>query len=102
MEKLVVLMERLLSNRTYAIILGLIAIVAPVYFLKTLFNVWFGPVEVLVGFKSEKWTWLVIAAVNTVGFLTTLPAREKGRVIQIVIGLWSIEMSLVFLATIIR
>ena len=94
--------ERVMANRTGATILGLVAVIAPLYFLKTLYVVWFGPMDVFVGFQSERSTWFVLATVDAVAFLTTLPAREKGRIIQIVMGLWTIEMSLVFLATIVR
>jgi len=101
-EYLTRLIEKVMSNKTWATTFGLIALVAPLYFLKTLYVVWFGPYEVFVGFQSEQWTWLVLSLVDFVGFLTTLPAREKGRVIQIVMALWAIEMLLVFVATLVR
>jgi len=95
-------MERVMANKTGAILLGLVSIIAPLYFLKTLYVVWFGPTEIFVGFQSERSTWFILATVDAVAFLTTLPAREKGRIIQIVMGLWTIEMSLIFLATVVR
>ncbi|HBP01431.1 MAG: hypothetical protein UY41_C0009G0018 [Candidatus Moranbacteria bacterium GW2011_GWE1_49_15] len=94
--------EKIMSNETNVKIFGFIAILAPVYFLKTLYSVWFGPLEVFIGFQSEKSTWLVLTIVDAVGFLTTLPSREKGRVIQMVTCLWTIEIFLVWVATIVR
>ena len=102
MEKIIIFVERIMANKTYETILVLIAVMAPLDFLKILYAVWFGPMEVFVGFESEKTTWLVLAIIDAVGFITTLPARKKGRVIQIVMGLWVIEMFLVYLATILR
>ena len=102
MERIIVFVERIMANKTYETIIGLLAIISPLYFLKTLYVVWFGPMKVFVGFESEKSTWLVLAIVDTIGFITTLPARKKGRVIQIVMGLWSAEMFLFYLATIVR
>jgi len=102
MERLTIFAENIMANKTYATFLGLVAVVAPLYFLKTIYAVWFGPMDVFVGFESEKSTWLVLAIVDGVGFIATLPAREKGRVIQVVMGLWTVEMFLVYLATIVR
>ncbi|HAV11376.1 MAG TPA: hypothetical protein DCX32_02425 [Candidatus Moranbacteria bacterium] len=101
-EKVVALMEKTMENETYARIFGLIAILAPIYFLKTVHTVWFGPMEVFIGFQSERSTWLVLTIVDAVGFLTTLPARKKGRIIQIVTALWTIEIFLVWIATVVR
>ena len=102
MEFLTVFMERLMKNKTALTVLGIISMIAPLYFLKTLYNVYFGPMEDFVGYQSEQYTWLVMAVVDTVGFLTVLPAREKGRIMQIVMASWSIEMYLLFIATLVR
>ena len=102
MERIVFTMERVMTNKTCEIVLGLIALTAPLYFMKTLYVVWFGPLEVFFGFKSERWTWLVLTLVDFVGLLTLLPSRKKGRVMQIVMTLWVIEMLLVFVATFVR
>jgi hypothetical protein len=101
-EKITVFIERVMANKTYEMLIGLVALIAPLYFLKTVYVVWFGPDEVFVGFESESSTWLVLAIVDVVGFLASLPSRRKGRVIQIVMALWSINLFLVYLATIIR
>lgn len=102
MERLTVLMEKIMANRTNEIILGIIALIAPVYFFKTIWAVWFGPIENFIGFKAEKNTWLIMTIVDSVGFLTTLPSRKKGRVVQIVMFLWAVDLLLVYLATLIR
>ena len=102
MEKITVFIERIMANKTYEMILGLVAIIAPLYFLKTVYVVWFGSAEVFVGFESEKSTWLVLAIVDAVGFFVTLPSREKGRVIRVVMAFWTIDLILVYLATIVR
>ena len=102
MEKITVFMERVMTKKFWLVVLGLIAIIAPLYFLKTLYEVWFGSYDVFLGFKLERTTFLVMAIVDTVGFLTTLPARKNGRIIQVVMGLWSIEMYLLYIGTFIR
>lgn len=102
MERFTVFVEKIMANKIYETILGFVAMIAPLYFLKTLYAVWFGAPEVFVGFEAEKSTWLVLAIVNAVGFITTLPSRKKGRVIRIVVGMWVVEMFLVYLATIVR
>lgn len=102
METITVFMEKVMANNKYATMFGIVALVGPIFFIKTLYAVWFGSPEILVGFKSENATWFILSVVDLVAFFTTLPARKKGRVMQVLMGLWTIEMSLVFLATIIR
>ena len=94
--------EKVLENKIANIIVGIISLIAPLYFLSTLYEVWFGSHEVFRGFYIERWTWLVLSIVDGVGFLTTLPAREKGRIIQVVMAMWTIEMFLVYMATLVR
>jgi len=101
-ERIINIVERAQSTKKGMIVFMIIAAIGPIYFLNTVYAVWFGPEEVLYGFKSERDTFLILAIVNGVTFLTTLPAREKGRVIQVTMAAWVVEMSLVFLATVIR
>lgn len=58
--------------------------------------------DIFVGFKSESSTWLVLTIVDGVGFMTSLPSRKKGRIMQILMGMWTIEIGLVYLATLVR
>lgn len=102
MEWITVLMERLLADKRREAVVGVIAIIAPLYFTKTLFVVCFGPLDVFVGFETEKFTWLIMAVIDFIGFLATLPSRKKGRVIQWVMGLWAFEMFSLFFITLIR
>lgn len=102
MEKLVVFAEKIMANKKWEKILGLISLLSPIYFLKTLYAVWFGPLDVFIGFQSERSTWLVLATVNAVGLFTLLPTRRNGRIMQIVMLMWVTEMTLLYLATIIR
>ncbi len=102
MERFTVWVEKIMATRRGEFILGFIAMAAPLYFLKTLYAVWFGPTEVFVGFQSERWTWLVLGLVDMVAYITTLPSRRKGLVMRIIVGMWTVEMFLVFLATLVR
>ena len=102
MERIIVLIEKIVGNKIGEVIIGIIAIASPLYFLKTLYAVWFGPAELIAGFKSESFTWLVLTIANFSGFLAVVPARKKGRVMQIVTAAWTIEMSLVFIASLVR
>jgi hypothetical protein len=101
-ESVTVFIERLLLKRSWEIAFGLIALIAPLYFIKTLWSIWFGPMEIFVGYKAEKITWLVMVVVDAVGFLSTLPAREKGRIMQVVMFLWTVDLFFVLLATLVR
>jgi len=91
-ENLTVFMEKVLANKKGSYLIGLITLIAPLYFFKTLYAVWFGPIEILNGFKSQNSTWLVFVVINFITFLTTLPAREKGRINQIITACWVVEM----------
>jgi len=102
MEWLTLKVEAFVSSKKREMIIGMIAAIGPLYFFKTLYAVWFGTYEVFVGFESEKNTFLVLAFVDFIGFLSTLPSREKGRVMQWVMGLWTVEMFLLYVATIVR
>lgn len=77
METITIFAEKIMSNKYGSFILGAIAVIAPLYFLKTVFNVWFGPPEILIGFKSEQSTWAVLTVVDAVALFTTLPSRKK-------------------------
>lgn len=101
-ENLTALMERIMRHNRAPLILGVVVIIAPVYFLKTVYTIWFGPLEVFVGFQSERISWIVLTIVDAAGFLSLLPARENGRIMQVVMFLWTIEMFLVVLATFVR
>jgi len=101
-EKITILIERITENKIGKATFGIIAIVAPLYFLKTLYAVWFGPMEVFIGFQSESYTWIILSAANFSGFLTVVPARKKGRIMQIITALWTIELFMVYIATFIR
>lgn len=76
-----------------------ISIIAPAYFLKTVWDVWFGPPEVLVGFKHEQSVFVVLVVSDAAAFLTTLPSRKKGLIMQIVMFMWTVEMLLISIAT---
>ena len=102
METLIQFAERIMADSLYAMILGLVAAIAPLYFLKTVYAVWFGTYEVFIGFKSQRSTWLVLGLIDGVALFTLLPARESGLVMQIVMIMWMIEMFLIYAATFVR
>ena len=101
-EKVTVFMEEKMRYERTVLVIGIISIIAPVYFFKTVYVIWFGPMDVFIGFQSERWTWVLLTIVDIVGFLSVLPARKNGRVIQVVMLLWILGMSLVSLATFVR
>ena len=101
-ENLTVFMEGIMKHKMATLVLGVIVVAAPVYFLKTVYIIWFGPTEVFVGFQSERMSWIVLTIVDAAGFLSMLPSRKSGRIMQVVMFLWPVEMFLVVLATFIR
>ncbi|MFC1645251.1 hypothetical protein ACFL08_04460 [Patescibacteria group bacterium] len=57
LEKITVFMEKAMENKTRATVLGLVVAIAPLYFLKTLYVICFGPYDIFVGFQAERMTW---------------------------------------------
>jgi len=101
-EKITVLSEKTMSNKKLVTLVGIISLISPVFFIKTIFTVWFGSPEILVGFKSEQMTWIVMLFVNIVTLFSVLAGRKNNRIIQIVMLLWTINVFLLLLATIVK
>lgn len=101
-ERVTVFMEEKMRYERIVLVIGIISIIAPIYFFKTAYVIWFGPMDVFIGFQSERWTWVLLTIVDIVGFLSLLPARRNARVMQVVMLLWILGMSLVSLATFVR
>ena len=99
MERLTVFIEHSMQNKYVLWLITFISIVAPVYFLRTVWDVWFGPPEVLLGFQTQRYVLLVLVISDSVAFLTTLPARKKGRIMQLIMFAWAVEMALLTIAT---
>jgi hypothetical protein len=62
-------------------------------------DVWYGPPEVLAGFKTQKNVFVVLVISDAITFLSTLPSRNKGRIMQFIMFAWTLEMSMVSVAT---
>lgn|GEM_PF-4545456 len=101
-EKLTVLSEKTMGNKKLTLLVAIISLVSPIFFIKTVYAVWFGSAEVLVGFKAEQATWIVMLFVNIVTLFSVLAGRKNNRIIQIVMLLWTINVFLLLLATIVR
>jgi len=101
-EKLTVLSEKTMGNKKLTQLVAIISLVSPIFFIKTVYAVWFGSAEVLVGFKAEQATWIVMLFVNIVTLFSVLAGRKNNRIIQIVMLLWTINVFLLLLATIVR
>ncbi len=101
LEALTAIVEKVIAKNITRKILTAIALIAPLFFYKTVYNTYFGPPEVLAGFAAERSTWLVITVSDAAALLAALPARKEGRIMQLVMFLWTLAMVLVYIATIV-
>lgn len=95
-------LERFMKTTMGSALFLIVSLISPIYFMKTVYTVWFSPYDIFIGFKSQWEVWLVLAISNMFALLSLLPGRKSTRIMQVVMGLWVIDMSLIFLATIIR
>lgn len=91
-EKITVQIEKMMANNICLFVIYMIAIASPLSFLWTLHSVAYGPIENFISFKSQIITWYFLTLANVVSFVTTLPSRKKGRVVQLVMLMWTVEM----------
>lgn len=102
LENLTLFTEKILSNPRNEKIVDFISLLGPLFLISTVYTVWTAPENVLIGYKIESSTWIREALIDTVIFFQTLLLRKEGRILQLIMFMYSFELFLIYFAVIFR